>query len=589
MNRPTGISLLMGAMAWSIVAEATGSGPSDLDLTFGNRGMVALAFSGQGDAVAALQPDGKLLLANNTTQATPGATRPTKLSWLIHRFTVEGRQDLAFGTNGTVTVSFDVNLEGTLGDDYPNGIALLPDGRFVVAGRSIGPCGAGAGCLEMQIMARFSANGALDTAFGSNGKVIGPSFGADSLAIQADGKIVTQTNRSFLLAAYSPQLERFNADGSLDSSFAPNIPCIGNGKFRLSSEGKIVVITTYTPTSPASVGFCIYQLNADGTPDTTFGTGGQTVIAVATGILRDFFFDTSGRIVLAVLAASDSLLRLNPDGTLDTTFGVGGLASIGAVLPVTAVAGDCWNRTIVAGLPNPDAGATYFLLGRFLEDGSIDGSFTTAAGDFAQTNLAAPVQLLVRPNGHILALTINVPTNSELIVQYQGDLPCATTPAVEYYYAAWNHYFVTAFPAEIAALDGGAFGGAWQRTGQTFDVWPQPNVSASPTCRFFSTSFAPKSSHFYTPFPAECAAVKSNPGWQFESIAFYIQIPTGYGTGNGSCPPGTVALYRAYNDGMGGAPNHRYTTSLAVLNTMLAQGWVFEGEANTKIFACVPG
>jgi len=47
-------------------------------------------------------------------------------------------------------------------------------------------------------------------------------------------------------------------------------------------------------------------------------------------------------------------------------------------------------------------------------------------------------------------------------------------------------------------------------------------------------------------------------------------------------------LYRLYNNGMGGAPNHRYTTSLATFNTMLAQGWAFEGEANTKVFACVP-
>jgi hypothetical protein len=39
---------------------------------------------------------------------------------------------------------------------------------------------------------------------------------------------------------------------------------------------------------------------------------------------------------------------------------------------------------------------------------------------------------------------------------------------------------------------------------------------------------------------------------------------------------------------MGGAPNYRFTTSLATLNAMLTQGWVFEGEANTKVFACVP-
>jgi hypothetical protein len=47
-------------------------------------------------------------------------------------------------------------------------------------------------------------------------------------------------------------------------------------------------------------------------------------------------------------------------------------------------------------------------------------------------------------------------------------------------------------------------------------------------------------------------------------------------------------LYRAYNNGMSGAPNHRYTTDPAVLDAMIAQGWIMEGEAATRVFACVP-
>jgi hypothetical protein len=116
-------------------------------------------------------------------------------------------------------------------------------------------------------------------------------------------------------------------------------------------------------------------------------------------------------------------------------------------------------------------------------------------------------------------------------------------------------------------------------------VWPtQINASASPTCRFFSTAFAPKSSHFYTPFPSECALVKTESAWQFESIAFYIALADG----NGLCGPGTIPLYRVYDNGMGGAPNHRYSTSFPILNQMIAAGWSFEGNGNTMVFACVP-
>jgi hypothetical protein len=78
--------------------------------------------------------------------------------------------------------------------------------------------------------------------------------------------------------------------------------------------------------------------------------------------------------------------------------------------------------------------------------------------------------------------------------------------------------------------------------------------------------------------------VKTEAAWEYESVAFYIALANADGT----CPAGTIPLYRAYDNGMGGAPNHRYTTSLAVLNQMIAAGWVFEGNGDTKVFACVP-
>jgi len=159
-----------------------------------------------------------------------------------------------------------------------------------------------------------------------------------------------------------------------------------------------------------------------------------------------------------------------------------------------------------------------------------------------------------------------------------------TATAVEYYYAAWDYYFVTSFPDEIAVLDGGAFGGVWKRTGQTFQVWNQAGDNLLPTCRFFSTAFAPKSSHFYTPFATECDGVKANAAWQYESIAFQLQLPDAAGT----CPSGTAVLYRLYNNGAGGAPNHRYTASAAVFADMQAKGWTFEGDGRTGAFACVP-
>jgi hypothetical protein len=81
-----------------------------------------------------------------------------------------------------------------------------------------------------------------------------------------------------------------------------------------------------------------------------------------------------------------------------------------------------------------------------------------------------------------------------------GETP-TPVPAIEYYHAQFDHYFVTRNTEEITKLDNGTFVG-WMRTGLSFNVYPSETGSAASVCRFFSTSFDPKSSHFYTPFPA---------------------------------------------------------------------------------------
>jgi len=149
----------------------------------------------------------------------------------------------------------------------------------------------------------------------------------------------------------------------------------------------------------------------------------------------------------------------------------------------------------------------------------------------------------------------------------------AAVPVVEYFHTGFGHYFMTADPDEIAGLDGGAYGGVFVRTGQQFNARNGPVPGAAEVCRFFTVAFAPKSSHFYTADPPECAGVKLNPNWQYEKIAFYIPVPAG-----GVCDAGLVPVYRMYNNGQTGAPNHRFTTSLAIYNQFTTtMGWAPEG------------
>lgn len=155
--------------------------------------------------------------------------------------------------------------------------------------------------------------------------------------------------------------------------------------------------------------------------------------------------------------------------------------------------------------------------------------------------------------------------------------------AIEYHHAAFDHYFLTADVGEIAKLDSGAFEG-WARTGQGFVVAPEPRSGTSSVCRFFSTSFGAKSSHFYTASPDECAYVKARLAhdWTFEGEVFSVAAPDMAG----ACPEGTVPVYRIYNNGQGGAPNHRYTTSPSVRTQMIAAGWIPEGSGALGVSMC---
>jgi hypothetical protein len=157
-----------------------------------------------------------------------------------------------------------------------------------------------------------------------------------------------------------------------------------------------------------------------------------------------------------------------------------------------------------------------------------------------------------------------------------GGAPSGPT-AVEYFNAGFGHFFMTADGDEIAGLDAGAYNYAFVRTGRSFKVLDAPGANTVPVCRFFTTpgTFGAKSSHFYTANPAECDGLKLNPNWIYEKIAFHIAVPAG-----GVCAAGTVPVYRAYNHGQTGAPNHRFTTDLSVYQDFIAnRGWDAEGIA----------
>jgi uncharacterized delta-60 repeat protein len=72
------------------------------------------------------------------------------------------------------------------------------------------------------LVARFNANGTLDTSFGSSGRITTDFAGgvdaAKGLVVQPDGKFVV-TGHAWSGSSWDIALARYNADGTLDYDF----------------------------------------------------------------------------------------------------------------------------------------------------------------------------------------------------------------------------------------------------------------------------------------------------------------------------------------------------------------------------------
>jgi len=150
-----------------------------------------------------------------------------------------------------------------------------------------------------------------------------------------------------------------------------------------------------------------------------------------------------------------------------------------------------------------------------------------------------------------------------------------TASVVEYYNATLKHFFITAYSDEAAMLDQGTVVKGWTRTGVTWNAWANPgdDPNAVPVCRFFGTPGRGPNSHFYTADANECALVKQNPGWTFEAIAFYIEVPN-----NGACAnAATTPVYRSFYPGADvSQSNHRFLSDLTMFERM-APSSILEG------------
>jgi uncharacterized delta-60 repeat protein len=286
--------------------------------------------------------------------------------------------------------------------------------------------------IEVNCVTQQAVSG-LDPTFGSHGKLFASTAAATALALQPDGK---------LLVLGGLQIQRYNTDGSLDTTFGSGgtakIVTLGNGldemkSIALQPDGKIVVAGSTSPPTGFNFDFMTARFNANGTPDANFGTGGKVLTefdglndqAKAVMIQPDGKIVVAGQAQLGTFVSADqdfAVVRYLADGTPDPTFGGGdGKATItvgGKSDFVNAAALQPDGSIVVVGRVFTDNGSGNSDMGiaRFLPSGDIDTTFGTQHGtvriDFNEGGVVPAnfdggdwdeaLDVLVQPNGKIL-------------------------------------------------------------------------------------------------------------------------------------------------------------------------------------------
>jgi len=268
-----------------------------LDNTFGSGGIVTKSFGAFSQITGVgVQADGKIVVSGDA----PG---PGSFSmFTVARYNTNGSLDTTFDSDGVsqpVPNGFQVSPTVTA-----RGLALQLDQKIVVAGVCV------FGSTLKSCTSRYNnSDGSLDNTFDGDGLVatdFDSSFGsvAEGVKIQPDGKIVV-AGQAFTTNGVIPALARYNADGSLDTSFdgdgrvtTPHSLQLEAEALALQPNGKIVVVGRGFTFSPFFSAITAVRYDPNGSLDSTFGDGGFVTTFVGTSQAFAIAIQTDGRIVV---------------------------------------------------------------------------------------------------------------------------------------------------------------------------------------------------------------------------------------------------------------------------------------------------
>jgi uncharacterized delta-60 repeat protein len=382
-------------------ANASGS----LDPTFGVSGRVQTNVNPNQVSNVALQSDGKIVVVAALSDFNVASS-----VFGVLRYSPNGTLDAGFGNGGVARTAF------TTGFHYPRAVAIQPDGKLIVVGSASNPNTS----TDAIAVARYSANGALDAAFGNGGKVTTALLGfrdvANVVVVQSDGKILiggsalTCFGRGCL--TYTA-LVRYNIDGSVDGSFgsgghvvAPSIGAVD--VVALAGDGSILALNRNGIGTKS-----VARFSASGAPLPIAVIGALAPISTWVNAT----FQPDGKIVLG--AGAKGLCRFGlqtqvtrwglddrPDATFNNPPFFYGNPTCGGQDVTQAIAVGSNGKIVVGGISPVTNIQKAFGVARVNVDGSLDATFgnggretTMFTGRADQVNAVA-----VQPDGKIIAV-----------------------------------------------------------------------------------------------------------------------------------------------------------------------------------------
>jgi uncharacterized delta-60 repeat protein len=260
-----------------------------LDPTFHGDGIAILDSGGSEFARAvAVQPDGKIVVAGYTTVGLNAA---------VYRLNPDGTPDATFDGDGAVGID-------SAGSEVANAVAVQPDGKIVVAGRtSVGNNAA---------VYRLNPNGSFDTTFDGDG-----AFGLDSggfeevysVALQRNGKIVVPGWSS---AGDTAVVYRLDPNGSPDPTFGDDgARTIAVDSFQAARAAAVqpdggIVLAGWSY-EPGEDDYDVVVARLEGDPSATCAGRDATIVGTPRG---DRIRGTSGPDVIAGLGGKDVIRGL---------------------------------------------------------------------------------------------------------------------------------------------------------------------------------------------------------------------------------------------------------------------------------------